>query len=317
MPNILLTNYCNRSCPYCFAKEQVALGTSTPRWEMSLAEYETILGYLRPGRDSVALLGGEPTLHRHFAQLVKLALDRRYSVKIFTNGTNPRLREVVDLSPSSALRIIVNLNPPDQYTKTEWTEIVANGRAFGDRARLSFNIYTPGFEWDYLRRTIQETGLGKSIRIGITQPIQGEKNVYLKDADLRSVAARLVEMAVDLAKDGIVIGFDCGFQRCLFTPDELATLVECGAELLFVCKPILDIGPDLKVWRCFPFSGAHSVTLTQFSSLEEISRHFLERWQEPQARGSLKSCVQCRPFADGVCSGGCMSRTLARAGGDS
>jgi radical SAM protein with 4Fe4S-binding SPASM domain len=126
----------------------------------------------------------------------------------------------------------------------------------------------------------------------------------------------LVAMAEALAPDGLTLGFDCGFRLCLFSEEQRGTLAQCGAQFLFDCKPILDIGPELMVWRCFPFSNEPGVKLTDFRSLREIEDHFERRWGAEQARGNTPACGSCSHRRVRTCSGGCLSRTLLSFSGD-
>lgn len=309
MPNLLLTNFCNRNCPYCFALAQVETGTTQPDWEMSRDELDCVLGYLDPRWDIVSLLGGEPTLHSRFAEVVGEIAGRGYRIKIFTNGTTPRLRDIQGINPEE-LNIILNLNAPDTYSPGEWFQIESNCRHFGPRLSLSFNIYSPDFSWEYLKRAITDWGLDRLVRVGIAQPIRGMSNAYLLEEDLRPASMRLVDMAQDLALDGINIGFDCGFRSCLFTLEERGVLAECGARFLYACRPILDIGPDLIVWRCFPFSVEQGVKLTDFKSLAEVVDHFEQKWSDISGQGNTARCAWCDNFISQACRGGCLSRTI-------
>lgn len=309
MPNILLTNSCNRKCPYCFALAQVELGVARASWEMSETELETVLGYLDFRRDAVSLLGGEPTLHSRFGEIVTEVASRHFPVKVFTNGTTSRLRRIPASVCDEHLSIILNLNHPDSYGRAAWNEIQENARYFGRRMCLSFNVYQPVFSWEHLREVILRGNLMRRIRIGIAQPVQGLGNTFLEEEAIPDACARLVEMAVDLARDGIALGFDCGFRACAFTGRQRGVLLECGAQLLFDCKPVLDIGPDLMVWRCFPFSASRGVRLLDFRSLDEVAKHFDRIWARERMSGNTPNCSDCPQFGR-ICQGGCLSRTV-------
>jgi hypothetical protein len=309
MPNLLLTNSCNRKCPYCFALAQVELGVCRPSWEMSDAEVETVLGYLDFGRHPVSLLGGEPTLHSRFAEIVGKIAARRFPIKVFTNGTTARLRSIPDSACNEDLSIILNLNETSSYSRNAWNEIQKNARHFGRRMSLSFNMYQSVFSWEHLREVILRGDLSRRIRIGLAQPIHGLGNAFLAEEAVPDACARLVEMAVDLARDGISLGLDCGFRGCAFTTRQRGVLLECGAQLLFDCQPVLDIGPDLMVWRCFPFSTTPGVRLLDFPSLVEVSAHFDRVWADTMALGNTPDCKCCSHFGQ-TCRGGCLSRTV-------
>ena len=63
--NLIITDWCNRACPYCFAREKVGLlGSDAPTRFLSLPDLEFYLEFLvRSGLRELKLLGGEPTLH--------------------------------------------------------------------------------------------------------------------------------------------------------------------------------------------------------------------------------------------------------------
>jgi len=311
LPNLLLTNICNRNCPYCFALAQIEAGTTRANWEMSWEELETILSYLNPHVDVVSLLGGEPTLHSKFKEIVTQVSNKGYPIKIFTNGTTASLRGIHGIAPHD-IRIILNLNMPDTYNVKEWKQIETNCMLLKDQIALSFNIYKPDFSWEYIKEAILQWELKRSVRIGIAQPIKGMNNAYLQEKDLQPASSRLVTMAEDLAIHGITLGFDCGFRACTFTKEELGILAECGTHFLFACKPVLDIGPQLMTWRCFPFSVGPGVTLTDFSSLKEVERYFTEKWASIQKKGNTDECGECRNMQIASCNGGCLSRSFIK-----
>lgn len=312
MPNLLLTNFCNRSCPYCFALAQVQTGSASPQWEMPQADIDAVLSYLDPRLHPVSLLGGEPTLHSRFGRIVQDIADRGFDLKIFTNGTTPALRDAARIGDRVGLNIVLNLNPPETYSRDELREIEANCREFGPALRLSFNIHEPDFFWGHIKKAILDWGIGRHVRVGLTQPIRGADNVFLQERDLPRAAARITAMAEDLAAEGIGLGFDCGFRACAFTEEQRGILIECGTQVLFDCKPVLDVGPDLMVWRCFPFSTGRAVKLTDFSTLDELTAQFEAEWAEIHGQGHSRACASCLSFSGGACRGGCLSRMVAR-----
>jgi len=85
--NIDLTNRCNLRCPVCFANADA----SGKLYEVSVEQVEQMmeasfkLGKIRPS--CVQFSGGEPTLHRDFIKILRLASKRGYAqIQVATNG---------------------------------------------------------------------------------------------------------------------------------------------------------------------------------------------------------------------------------------
>ncbi len=78
-PNILITNYCNQSCSFCFANK---LMTKDSAKEMSLKNYISLLEYLKRSKiNKVYLMGGEPTLHSNFKELFNVTIKKGFGVE--------------------------------------------------------------------------------------------------------------------------------------------------------------------------------------------------------------------------------------------
>jgi hypothetical protein len=280
---------------------------------MSWDELKVITSYLDPRNDVISLLGGEPTLHSEFSEIVRWILGLGFKIKIFTNGCTAKLRTIHDCCREGFVNIILNLNMPDTYNKEEWHQIEKNCQTFGKDIALSYNIFEPQFTWNHTKEAILHWDLSHTVRIGLTQPIKGINNSYLTENDFPAACTRLVEMAEDMAEIGVSLGFDCGFRTCAFTSEQLAKLAQCGTKFGFACSPVLDIGPELMVWRCFPFSVDQGVKLTDFPSMQELERFFVDKWQKLQIQGNTDNCPTCENLAIGSCAGGCLSRTFRRS----
>src|SRR5512137_2854614 len=165
--NILLTNRCNRRCPYCFAAERVSYtgrsdscATSAPEC-ISVEDFRTAIDFiLRSKRPGVGLLGGEPSLHPHFPELLRHALGVGLRLTVFTNGMFPdaHIEELSTLSRDemSHLSLVVNVNHPDISSETERQ---AQSRVFQSLAgacRLGCNIYEANLDLSYLVDLIRQ-----------------------------------------------------------------------------------------------------------------------------------------------------------------
>ena len=69
--NLMVNNYCNLHCPYCFAQEEMH---SKKAMNITIENYEIFLDFLKKNdMDSVRLIGGEPTLHPDLDKLIQEA----------------------------------------------------------------------------------------------------------------------------------------------------------------------------------------------------------------------------------------------------
>jgi len=321
MPNVLLTQSCVRSCPYCFAKRHMA--ESSPDDILSWENLIYIADFLQSSGERVfRLLGGEPTLHPDFNAMVLYLLERQFNVNVFTSGvmSDSVLGEMAELFaglPPERFSLICNLNDPGK-TRTPLAEqesIRRFLRLMSERVVPGFNIYRVDFDLDFLFQYINEFGLQRHIRVGIAHPIVGKKNLYIHVSQIDAVIARLFSYAPMFERMRVKPGLDCGFPICRFSDEQLAWLYRhTGGKSEFSCGPVVDIGPDMSVWPCFPLSSFHKRSLFEFNSMREIidyCRHVHDAVRT-EVGGLYDECDLCRHREDGICLGGCLAHSLAR-----
>jgi len=80
---IELTNRCNLRCGHCFEERHAATG------DLSLHILRKVLQEgKRCGIDELSFTGGEPTLHRQFAEIIRLVSEAGYRFGFVSNGNN-------------------------------------------------------------------------------------------------------------------------------------------------------------------------------------------------------------------------------------
>lgn len=321
MPNVLLTQYCNRSCPYCFAKRHMS--DTSPDDVLSWDDLIFLADLLeKSGEKRFGILGGEPTLHPQFNDYMLYLLDRGFHVNVFTNGimSERKLSEAGRLFrdiPPDRLGFTCNLNDPES-TAAPMAELEAVKRflfVFGEKVVPGVNIYRKEFSLEYIFRYINEFGLQRQLRVGIAHPIVGKKNAFVKRSDIREAIARLFSYRDMFERFRVKPGLDCGFPLCLFEDDELAWLYRVtGGHSEFGCGPVIDVGPDMKVWSCFPLSAHNSRSLYEFNSLAEVHNFYkrIHKSIRTEVGGVFEECDNCVHRYDGVCGGGCLAHSLSR-----
>lgn len=316
MANILLTTYCNRNCSYCFAQGKVDLDKDKgdPSKNMSIEALEKIIAFYKKSMlRRFVILGGEPTLHPEFPILLERVCQEPFfkSILIFTNGVIPQ-KALTWLSKSKdpRLTLALNLNAPADYSAAQWGRINRTMEALGSKIGLGINIYEPGQDYSYLLDAINTYRLVPHIRLGLTHPIAHAQNRYARREDFPAIAADIVAFAETASQRKISFSFDCGFEFCMFSLRQHTELLRFGIKFKSLCDPIVDIGPDLDVWRCFPLLNDSAGKLHAFSSRLEIIDYFEKKYKSIKLTGNLIDCPDCRYRINGLCCAGCLARNI-------
>ena len=321
MANLLLTEVCVRSCPYCFAKQY--MDEVDDHSAITTENLVYVIDFLeRSGIKHISLLGGEPLLHPQAAELIEyLVAKRDFDVCIFTSGIIPnrkfspfvdKINSIVK-TKTNKLKFVVNVNEPRFSPKSELEKVHKFLSSLANVCSLSFNIYRLDYNFDFLTDYILKYGLRRHVRFGIANPIPGSGNQYIAPTDFKLVTNSLMAGLEKMYELHIYPGLDCGFPMCMFTDDELGRLYKYTRNgLVFECGPTIDIGPDLMCWSCFPLSDKKRKSLKDFNNYDELYSYFEKIQQEYRTEvcGVFQECDTCRNFDDSICSGGCLAHIL-------
>ena len=150
MANLLLTQKCFRSCPYCFAKDHMSMADRNR--QVSWEDFIYVVDFLQKSGDMhLSLLGGEPLLHEHAADFLTYLFERDFDVAVFTSGALPSsvlddLKRHLLLPPSARFGFVCNINEPRDTPAAEMDRLHAFLSAFRTHVYPGFNIYWPDFD---------------------------------------------------------------------------------------------------------------------------------------------------------------------------
>ncbi|HEU4882343.1 MAG TPA: radical SAM protein [Longimicrobium sp.] len=312
MANLALTASCNRGCGYCFAMNY--LESRGGAKAMPLETLERALDFLeRSGIGEARLLGGEPTLHPHFEQVVDRALERGFRLLVFTGGLIPAraLRKLASL-PQERCSLLVNVIPPGEGRTAEHAAQARVFRALGPRVVLGINIARPGTPLDFLVELIDRYGLARSVRLGLAHPVLEGENEFLHPRHYPEVGRRVARFGALAAEHGVELVFDCGWVPCMFPDGAMQALGLGPQEVGLRCNPILDVMPDGEVISCFPLARHAVEVLERYPDAGVLRRAFRERQAGDRAFMLYAHCAGCEHRAAGRCSGGCLAGSLRR-----
>jgi MoaA/NifB/PqqE/SkfB family radical SAM enzyme len=308
MANLVLAGRCDLRCPYCFAADSLA---QTREAFLPPADFERRLDFLdRSGIHEARLIGGEPTLHPQFAEILAAARNRKKKVVVFSHGlfSDAVLETLLSLSPEECL-VLVNLNANREGDAARKMDTL---RRLGPRAMLGYTICSPDLRLEELLDAIRKTGCRKAIRIGLAHPQVSGSNAYLHPKQYPLIGARLARFAAATAEEGIRLDFDCGFVRCMFAPDDRETIRRAQPDFSFRCNPILDIDLEGRALHCFPLAREGDPPPVDGRTAAELRSALEDQFRGYRQTGVYKECSACVSKADGECTGGCLAATIRR-----
>ena len=318
MANVLLTTACNLSCAYCFARERM-LGK--PRQCMDVADVGKVVVFLKQsGYPVFRMMGGEPTLHPKFQDIVQLVLQEGMRIDLLSNATwSSACNDLFTRVSPNKLVFLLNIDHPDNYPPGLWSRIERNLAAVcGDkRVTLSFNIFEKQPRFEYVLDLASRFNI-QSIRLSFSLPVFGARNQYLEIQDYTEMAPFVIDFVRRAEASRIPVQLDNVVPLCVFSHEQMGELVLKGVLELsrnVRCRPVIDIGPDLTVWCCFCLSQLFHRSLNEFKDLTEVEVYYEKILNAYQGRiFAMDACYDCQYRLRWGCQGGCLTYALNRHG---
>lgn len=293
--NILLTNYCNAGCVYCFAANTMSSfrkDNNTNLKEMSLNNLSIALDYLKITSldEPIRLLGGEPTLYPKLEEAIQMIINKGFKrIEIFSNGFINKNKTRMLKKYLNYINFVWNINTPTSYP-IFFRNLIDNTlkELSSQNNSIGFNIYKTDYDPSFIFTYLNQHPDIRYIRIGIAHPM-GSSNVDTKQSvifieDYPKVGTIIYKFAKEIVmkyKNIKSIQLDCGYTPCLFTDYQFKFLI--NKTPLFIhesCSPSLtDISVDLSISPCFATSsGEKPYKLTDFNNIRQVIEFNKARW---------------------------------------
>jgi MoaA/NifB/PqqE/SkfB family radical SAM enzyme len=265
---------------------------------ISIRDFRKMLAYLERSKiQQVRLLGGEPTIHPDFPELVRIALNENKSILVFTNGLLPEnsLKTLEALDPNQC-QVLVNINSSkggvvdpeiDRRRKRTITRL-------NHLCRLGFTIYDSSYNLDHLVPFILETDCQRTIRLGLAHPATGG-NIYLHPKLYPMVGHKIAGYTKLFIENGIQTEFDCGFVRCMFSEDDIVKLKSSRTACRCQCSPVIDLCLDGGAVPCLALSTYETIENAVNLDADTIRMEFERRLNLFRHIGIYRECSKC-PF---------------------
>lgn len=307
MPTVMLTTHCPNACPWCFARPKMEEYQARGIREMNWDDFLTVVDFHeRSGLRGMVLLGGEPALHSRFMDILTYLDERGFSVLVATTGILPGpLVDEIAGQHLPGLEFAVNSTSYFQYPEDEKRKVDNFLSTLGRAASIGYTLT----ERDAVEKRVEpildrvamimKFGLKRRILFQIAVP--GERTrLFVPFERYRDTAALIASWFQILRKNGLSGRLDCHCMPACEIPPELRSTGFFASR----CDHfMIDIGPDLDVWPCFPLSE-QQVKLAAFHDLKKAHEHFAT--VNPASRLLYdERCEDCAERSSGGCDGGC------------
>lgn len=311
MANIAIVNYCNLKCKYCFADDMIQEKTKV----ITLEDYQRILEFIsRTPKNHVGIIGGEPTLHPHFKDILqetnRYCKETDTGATLFTNGI-----ELDSFLPEIGDRIglLINCNSPEEqsselYKKHLDTLDHLDALSWFDRrATCGCNLYPGCTDYSYMWKIVDKYHL-KHIRTSIVSPAACYETYRTRKEEYYLLMKPIfLQFAKDAMEHGCRLNIDCShIPMCYFSLEERRALEQiCDNLYQDYCDPVVDITSDFKATACF---GSYDpVDIRDFNDLIQLERYLnMKKSQPKREKNCIGRCTTCKKYELLQCQGGCL-----------
>lgn len=340
MANIMLTDVCNLRCPYCFANEFVNHGVN----EIDIENFKKALDFVATEPNAkLGLIGGEPTLHSKFKEILQLLIadDRFHNIVLFTNGV--RVDEFANELAHPKFHILLNCNSPKDMGEHAYEKMCNNldmlirSHYMKDRITLGINIYQNNFQYDYILELLKKYNYNH-VRMSIVVPNTSEKRDFNVKRYFLDIKPKFKEFVYAMLSNNIIPTYDCNkMPACLLTEEEYKTFdalikkkqkerelaglppihLPMNDSAIYTdvvhCSPVVDIRQDLTAVRCFGLSDCTKTSITDFKSLPDLRNYYTNEIDSYAYRfGISDDCMECYRRKTLRCTGGCIAFKIAQ-----
>ncbi|MCF6158543.1 MAG: radical SAM protein [wastewater metagenome] len=311
--NIAITNVCNRRCPFCYQSKIMENAKNSGGTEISLENFLHVIDFIiKSGEHKLHMVGGEPTLHRSFAEIVRIVGENPFihQVILFTNGEfKPSTIEPI-IKYSNKFVISINVPEPRYETGSRLKRLHNNLQHLslnGVPFDLSYVVSTPDFDMSFLLDYTEKYGI-KSLRWALAFPVVERAHHIVKE-ELKNIGRKVVSSLRMLNARGIKTYVDCPLPYCIFSDEDMGFL---SRESLSVvnwgyCGLTLEVNPDLTIKACPVQREQERVPLSFFRNMQEMERFFFAKMSVYKANHILfEECRDCRYYLNNRCQGGCL-----------
>lgn len=330
---VCITYRCNLRCKYCYAS---GLTNEMPM-DMNLNNFNRLVIWAKnSGFLEIRFLGGEPTIHPQFIEMLEICYRKRMFVSIATN--NLFLSQIISKLERFWLRDIpINYILGTLKDDSEKKALFKRNLEQLNRRKIPFGfIYILGSQLDENWIEIfEDAEIYRPRYISLTLSIPGlvrETSISEILSKINSITNRIYKMQEICIKLGIPLIVYRPLLLCMFSQEEWQKLRNAYRFVIFSRCPVgyrdnyarmLVVNPDLSIFPCVSVF-IKGPNIFSFKDRNSISEFYKKKLKSLLSRPSMELCKDCNAhrkfvsslgenkrldssFDDGLCQGGCLS----------
>lgn len=318
MPNLILTESCNKNCKYCFAR-----GSHELRPEMSVQMAKALIDRIYEEGDHVQLLGGEPTIAKNFKEIFDYLMHKQdgnspvahddYPTLITNNLFSEELCEFLFEYLEKGYKFSMLLNATELDEQNRFPTFLRN---YNRLAQLNVDHMSVGITIDatrstrylvkYVRWLIQNIPTF-SHHLRLSAPMPSGTKTYIP-YEHKDIGRKIYKVCKEMVRLHTTGNFDCALSPCLFTEKQYGFVNKYFQSRKFCqkeCGP-RDIYPDGHVIRCYPASAIRTLPS---DNIDYVTDSIYKRipdfsWNYPTYLP--EKCENCNYYKMRLCEGPCL-----------
>ena len=306
--NLVITNRCNKNCSLCFAKGFKSLD----KIDMDISFIKSLPKVINSNPD-IGLLGGEPTQHPKFFEILDILYNKYYIPLIFSNFNFnfDVTKELIKYNYKyDFIKYMVNLtydnvsSIPDNVInniKILNTQIL-NKQTGGQNISISYTISPNSLNnAQYIESLYKKLNYNYRLRLSIAFPSDNNKDINYKHyINNKDMGKDIIDILLFCKNNNIDNIFDCNIYPCMF--DNVLEFETLCNKYSYKCNLTqgYDIFPDKTASNCFPL---RIETNTPYS---DSSKNYINnKYIDLRSKVVVEECLYCEYFRSKICLGPC------------
>lgn len=283
---VLITDSCNANCPFCINKN-----IRKDNGFMSLGLFKRICSYFANNNiQNIRIMGGEPTIHPHFCEMMQIAQSHFKRVTVFTNAIN---KNITQFLPREADGVNYNFSFSKSLTEEKLLPTLPGNR-------LLEILITRDTNPEIVEKEINRIVSLSSHEIIVSLTLDCTSNIF-KDKEIIVPIFTKIQSFCD--KHNINWRFDHSMPICFVYGTKLP-IREKGSICEGNCAGLIDTAGNLRFCNQFNSDAYSILEDDEFVPMPLIENYLKLSHYKNQIKVLEKICAEC-PYFDKICNGGC------------